>query len=109
MLQFINLYKKIDYLLEKIGKSVKTIEEMIGKRRSLTDKIVLGWQKGLWKKKLIINHLDSMRGLKYLENAAKDIGVKTNTINGAWKTTLKVRPEQDWTDLKGRAVVDETD
>ena len=62
--------------LEKIGKSVKTIEEMIGKRRSLTDKIVLGWQKGLWKKKLIINHLDSMRGLKYLENAAKDIGVK---------------------------------
>ena len=38
---------------------------------------------------------------------AKDIGVKTNTINGAWKTNLKVRPEQDWTDLKGRAVVDE--
>ena len=45
--------------------------------------------------------------LSELKARSKDIGVKTNTINGAWKTNLKVRPEQDWTDLKGRAVVDE--
>ena len=38
---------------------------------------------------------------------AKDIGVSTNTINGAWKTNLDVRPEEDWKELKGRAVVDE--
>ena len=38
---------------------------------------------------------------------AKDIGVKTNTINGAWETNLNVRPEQDWTELKGRAVIED--
>ena len=38
---------------------------------------------------------------------AKGIGVKTNTINGAWKTNLDVRPEEDWKELKGRAVIDE--
>ena len=38
---------------------------------------------------------------------AKSVGIKTNTINGAWKTNLSVRPEQDWKDLKGRAIVDE--
>jgi 3-hydroxyacyl-CoA dehydrogenase len=30
-----------------------------------------------------------------------------NTIKGAWKTNLQVRPEKDWEQLKGRAVVDE--
>ena len=35
---------------------------------------------------------------------AKDIGVSTNTINGAWETNLEVRPEQDWKELKGRAI-----
>ena len=38
---------------------------------------------------------------------AKSIGVDVNTIKGAWKTNLKVRPEKDWEDLKGRAVEDE--
>tara|TARA_R110002020_G_scaffold103752_23_gene243221 strand:- start:4782 stop:5741 length:960 start_codon:yes stop_codon:yes gene_type:complete len=28
----------------------------------------------------------------------------TNTLEGAWKTNLKVRPEKDWEQLKGRAV-----
>ena len=32
-----------------------------------------------------------------------------NTLKGAWNTNLEVRPERDWEDLKGRAVVDETD
>tara|TARA_B100000287_G_scaffold153092_1_gene144693 strand:- start:447 stop:1301 length:855 start_codon:yes stop_codon:yes gene_type:complete len=35
---------------------------------------------------------------------AKDIGVSTNTINGAWETNLEVRPEQDWNELSGRAI-----
>ena len=38
---------------------------------------------------------------------AKDIGVNTNTINGAWETNLEVRPEEDWKELKGRAVINE--
>ena len=36
---------------------------------------------------------------------SENIGVKTNTINGAWKTNLDVRPEKDWEKLEGRAVV----
>lgn len=38
---------------------------------------------------------------------AKNIGVDINTIKGAWKTNLDVRPEKDWENLKGRAVVEE--
>ena len=38
---------------------------------------------------------------------AKDIGVDVNTVKGAWKTNLEVRPERDWENLKGRAVVEE--
>ena len=39
----------------------------------------------------------------------ESLGLNLNTIKGAWKTNLEVRPERDWEDLKGRAVVDETD
>ena len=28
-----------------------------------------------------------------------------NSLKGAWKTNLEVRPEKDWEDLKGRSVV----
>jgi UDP-glucose 6-dehydrogenase len=31
-------------------------------------------------------------------------GVEMNTLEAAWKTNLRVRPEQDWKDLVGRAV-----
>ena len=31
-------------------------------------------------------------------------GVDMNTLEAAWKTNLRVRPEQDWKDLVGRAV-----
>jgi UDPglucose 6-dehydrogenase len=37
---------------------------------------------------------------------ANELGVKIPTIKGAWKTNLNVRPERDWENLKGRAVVD---
>ena len=35
---------------------------------------------------------------------AKDNGTRMNTLEAAWKTNLEVRPEEDWKDLKGRAV-----
>jgi len=39
---------------------------------------------------------------------AKDkLDLYPNVLNGAWKTNLEVRPEKDWEELKGRAVVDE--
>ena len=37
---------------------------------------------------------------------AKDLGIDIPTVEGAWKTNLNVRPEEDWKLLKGRAVVD---
>ena len=36
-----------------------------------------------------------------------EIGVDMGVLKAAWETNLKVRPEKDWEQLKGRAVVDE--
>jgi UDPglucose 6-dehydrogenase len=38
---------------------------------------------------------------------AEEIGVDMNVLRGAWETNLQVRPEKDWEQLKGRAVIDE--
>ena len=37
---------------------------------------------------------------------AKILGVKLNTLEGAWNTNLDVRPEKDWEQLKGRSVIE---
>jgi UDPglucose 6-dehydrogenase len=37
----------------------------------------------------------------------QQLGVELNTLKGAWDTNLNVRPERDWEQLKGRAIVDE--
>ena len=42
-------------------------------------------------------------------NFGETLGVNMNTVKGVWETNLDVRPERDWENLKGRAVVDETD
>jgi len=38
---------------------------------------------------------------------AENAGVNLNTIKGAWKTNLEVRPEEDWKKLVGRAITEE--
>ena len=38
---------------------------------------------------------------------AHSLGIEPSVLNGAWDKNLDVRPEQDWKELKGRAVVDE--
>ncbi len=35
---------------------------------------------------------------------AESKGLDTSVLKGAWQTNLKVRPERDWENLKGRAV-----
>jgi nucleotide sugar dehydrogenase len=35
---------------------------------------------------------------------SQERGIQMNTLEGAWETNLRVRPEQDWNELKGRAV-----
>ncbi len=37
----------------------------------------------------------------------KSLGLDMTTLSGVWETNLEVRPEKDWEQLKGRAVVDE--
>ena len=38
---------------------------------------------------------------------AKKYNVNMNTLEAAWKTNLEVSTEEDWKDLKGRAVSDD--
>ena len=38
---------------------------------------------------------------------AKELGVYPNVLEGVWNKNINVRPEEDWKELKGRAVVDE--
>ncbi len=37
---------------------------------------------------------------------AESINIDLSVLKGAWETNLKVRPERDWEELKGRAVSD---
>lgn len=37
-------------------------------------------------------------------NLGDELGIDMNVLKGAWKTNLNVRPEQDWKNLKGRAI-----
>jgi UDPglucose 6-dehydrogenase len=38
---------------------------------------------------------------------AEKLDIQTNVLLSAWDTNLDVRPEEDWKELKGRAVLDE--
>jgi UDPglucose 6-dehydrogenase len=44
------------------------------------------------------------KDINALITLGKELGVNMNTLEAAWETNLEVRPEQDWKDLKGRAV-----
>ena len=47
------------------------------------------------------------KDIQALINFSKDLNINLNTVEGAWSTNLKVRPEQDWLELKGRAISEE--
>ena len=47
------------------------------------------------------------KDIQAMINFSDSIGTPSNVLKGAWKTNLDVRPEEDWKELKGRAVVDE--
>jgi UDPglucose 6-dehydrogenase len=40
-------------------------------------------------------------------NFAKILDVNPSVLKGTWEKNLEVRPEEDWKELKGRAVVEE--
>lgn len=45
------------------------------------------------------------KDIQALINFGKELGVEMSVLEGAWKTNLKVRPEKDWENLKGKAVI----
>ena len=47
------------------------------------------------------------KDLNALIKLAEELNIPANVLASAWGTNLNVRPEQDWKELKGRAVVDE--
>ena len=44
------------------------------------------------------------KDIQALISFSEEIEIEMNVLKGAWKTILKVRPEKDWENLKGRAV-----
>ena len=47
------------------------------------------------------------KDIQALINFGESLGVNMRVLKSAWETNLKVRPERDWEELKGRAIVDE--
>tara|TARA_Y100000031_G_scaffold113357_1_gene125227 strand:+ start:945 stop:1805 length:861 start_codon:yes stop_codon:yes gene_type:complete len=47
------------------------------------------------------------KDIQAMINFGESLGLNMNTLKGAWNTNLEVRPERDWEQLKGRAVIDE--
>ena len=47
------------------------------------------------------------KDLNAILDVCRELGVPAKTLYGVWETNLRVRPEEDWKELKGRAVVDE--
>jgi len=45
------------------------------------------------------------KDIQAIINFGDSMGVDMKVLKGAWETNLKVRPEKDWEELKGRAVV----
>ena len=45
------------------------------------------------------------KDIQALINFGDSLGIDLSVLKGAWKTNLTVRPEKDWEDLLGRAVV----
>ncbi len=49
------------------------------------------------------------KDINALIHIAKELNIKENVLSAVWDTNLMVRPDKDWEELKGRAVVDEGD
>jgi len=80
--------KVVEYALydERIGKSHLTVPGPDGK---------LGFGGSCFPK-----------DLNALMSAARQLGVEPQMLLAAWKKNLEVRPEKDWEQLKGRAVIE---
>ena len=46
------------------------------------------------------------KDIQAMINFMDTMGISSNVLKGSWKTNLEVRPEEDWKELKGRAVAE---
>ena len=47
------------------------------------------------------------KDIQAMINFGETIGIEMEVLSAVWRKNLEVRPEQDWKELKGRAVIDE--
>tara|TARA_X000000950_G_scaffold283874_1_gene385727 strand:+ start:896 stop:1759 length:864 start_codon:yes stop_codon:yes gene_type:complete len=47
------------------------------------------------------------KDIQAMINFSKSLNIVPNVLIGAWETNLSLRPEKDWEELKGRAIVDD--
>ena len=47
------------------------------------------------------------KDIQAMINFAKTMDINPKVLEGTWAKNLEVRPEEDWKELKGRAVVEE--
>ena len=52
-------------------------------------------------------YLLSHEDINALIKVAESMDLEVEVLRGAWQTNLEVRPECDWKELRGRAVVEE--
>ena len=73
-----NQFQKIINQATKQNKKVdaKKVKKSIEGRRTFREKVALKFKNQQFGKKLIINFLDNVRGIKYLEDAAKGLNVR---------------------------------
>jgi UDPglucose 6-dehydrogenase len=45
------------------------------------------------------------KDIQAMINFGDELNLDLTTLKGAWQTNLKVRPEKDWENLKGRAII----
>ena len=91
--------------------------------KRLADKMEVDWDTAVWgfsaDSRLGDSHLDVPgpdgklgfggtcfpKDINAIIDVANKEGVDMNVLKAAWKTNLEVRPEKDWEELKGRAVI----
>jgi UDPglucose 6-dehydrogenase len=47
------------------------------------------------------------KDIQAIINFAEGLGVVPDVLKGVWNKNLDVRPERDWENLKGRAIIEE--
>jgi len=87
------LDKQTDDLIKPEKKGGSAFGEIVAKPVKGIDKLKYNWNKGITMKKFYINFFDNVRGLKYLEDAAKDVGATLPRLQNAYGKEMGIYGE----------------